>query len=180
MLERISNLTRETLMEARGALKALRAGILAESDSLVNVLQRVVNKGTSGTSLKPSVRVRGQPFRLRSKWEEAIVRIAQEALANTLKYANAHRFEVELLFQEKGLTVLLQDDGVGFTVPCQGTKPISATSSGLGIPGMKERCRQLGGELTIRSSAGTGTLIQVTVPASAKRSRWLWQKPWPF
>ena len=179
-LERISTLTRETLMEARGALKALRAGILAESDSLVNALQGVVNKGTSGTSLKSSVSVRGEPFRLRSQWEEALVRITQEALTNTLKYANADRFEVELHFEDKGLTVLLQDDGVGFTVPCQNPKNISATSSGLGILGMKERCRQLGGELTIRSSAGKGTLIQVTVPASAKRSRWLWQKPWPF
>jgi hypothetical protein len=81
---------------------------------------------------------------------------------------------------ESGERSLLQDDGIGFSVACQNTKPISATSSGLGILGMRERCRQLGEELTIRSTVGKGTLIQVTVPASAKRSGWLWQKPWPF
>jgi hypothetical protein len=64
ILERVSILARETLMEARGALKALRASILAESSSLVNALEKVVRKGTSTASLKTEVRVRGQPFRV--------------------------------------------------------------------------------------------------------------------
>jgi signal transduction histidine kinase len=175
ILERTSILARETLMEARGALRALRAGILSESSSLVNALEKLVRKGTSDTPLQTEVRVRGQPFQVRSKWEQALVRITQEALTNSIKHANARRFEVELYFEQKGLTLLLQDDGVGFTGPCDTAQPVSTTSSGLGIPGMKERCKELGGELTIISRAGKGTSVRVIVPGSARRGRWFWQ-----
>ncbi|HEX3443869.1 MAG TPA: two-component regulator propeller domain-containing protein, partial [Chthoniobacterales bacterium] len=75
ILERTSILARETLMEARGALRALRAGILSESSSLVNALEKLVRKGTSDTPLQTEVRVRGQPFQVRSKWEQALGRI---------------------------------------------------------------------------------------------------------
>lgn len=176
-LDRVSDLARETLMEARGALKALRAGILAESSSLVHALEKVVKKGASTTSLKTVVRVRGKPFRLRSEWEQALVRITQEALTNTVKHARAKRFEVELHFEEKGLTVSCTDDGVGFDCLVETRRPVSSTSSGLGILGMKERCKQLGGELTISSCPEKGTSIQVSVPAGARCRRWFWQKP---
>jgi signal transduction histidine kinase len=167
-LDRISDLARETLMEARGALKALRAGILAESSSLVHALEKVAKKGASATSLKTAVRVRGKPFRVRSEWEQALVRITQEALTNTVKHARAKRFEVELHFEEKGLTVSCSDDGVGFDCLVETPRSVSSTSSGLGILGMKERCKQLGGELTISSCPGKGTSIQVSMPAGAR------------
>jgi len=170
-LERGSALARETLLEARGALQALRTGVLAESPSLVNALEKVIKKGTSAKPLQAEVRVQGEPFRVRSAWEQALVRITQEALANSLKHAQARRFEVELHFETTGLTLLLQDDGVGFCEDAQAGKPISTTSSGLGIQGMKERARRLGGELIIESRHGTGTSIRVIVPASARRAR---------
>jgi signal transduction histidine kinase len=172
ILERTSILARETLMEARGALKALRAGILSESSSLMNALEKVVKKGTAATPLQTEVRARGQPFRVRSEWEQALVRITQEALTNSIKHANPRRFEVELYFEQKGLTLLLQDDGVGFAESSNMVQPVSATSSGLGILGMKERCKSLGGELRILSRVGKGTSIRVIVPASARRGRW--------
>jgi signal transduction histidine kinase len=138
----------------------------------VNALEKVVKKGTSTASLQAEVRVRGQPFRLRAKWEQALVRVTQEALANSLKHACARRFQVELHFEESGLTLLLQDDGVGFSGDSDIVQPVSTTSSGLGILGMKERCKGLGGELTILSRAGKGTSIRVIAPASARRGRW--------
>lgn len=173
-LERITALVRETLMEARGALRALRSGILAESSSLIGALEKAVKKGVSGTSLKTEVCVQGQPFRVRSAWEQALVRITQEALANCIKHANAARFEMELNFEQKGLTLLLRDDGVGFERSGGDSSTITATSSGLGILGMTERCKALGGELRILSPSGKGTLIQVIVPPSARRRSKLW------
>jgi signal transduction histidine kinase len=170
-LERVSALARQTLLDARGALKALRSSILAESSSLVDALEKAVKKSTSAKPLQAEVRVRGQPFRVRSAWEQALVRITQEALANSLKHAQARRFEVELHFETTGLTLLLQDDGVGFCEDAQAGKPISTTSSGLGILGMKERAGRLGGELIIESRPGNGTSIRVIVPASARRAR---------
>ena len=174
ILEGMRTLARETLMEARGALRALRAGILTESTSLTNALEKVVKKGTSATALRTEVRVQGRPFRLRSAWEQALVRITQEAVTNALKHADAHRFEVELQFEQKGLTVQLRDDGVGFAKSPEKPRPVTATSSGLGITGMRERCRALGGQLNVVSQPGKGTAIQVIAPASACRRRWFW------
>jgi ligand-binding sensor domain-containing protein/signal transduction histidine kinase len=174
ILEGMRTLARETLMEARGALRALRAGVLAESSSLTNALEKIVRKATSATKLKTDVRVQGRPFRVCSNWEQALVRITQEAIANSLKYANARRFEVVLQFEEKGLTLQLRDDGVGFVKAAENTGEVTATSSGLGIPGMEERCRALGGKLSIVSQAGKGTAIQVIAPASTCRRRWFW------
>ena len=173
-LEGMRTLSRDTLTEARGALRALRAGILTESTSVPNALEKVVKKAASATTLMTEVRVHGRPFRLRSAWEQALVRITQEAVANSLKHANAHRFEVEILFERKGLTLQLTDDGVGFADAPSDTGPVTATSSGLGIPGMKERSSALGGQFTILSQRGKGTAIQVIAPASACRRRWFW------
>jgi two-component sensor histidine kinase len=173
-LQGMRTLARETLIEARGALRALRAGILTESTSLTNALEKVVKKGTSATALRTEVRVQGRPFRLRSAWEQALVRITQEAVTNALKHADAHRFEVELQFEQKGLTVQLRDDGVGFAKSPEKPRPVTATSSGLGITGMRERCRALGGQLNVVSQPGKGTAIQVIAPASACRRRWFW------
>ena len=172
ILESMRMLARETLTEARGALRALRAGILTASPSLAYALENIVKKATSATTLTTEVRVHGRPFRLRSECEQALVRITQEAVANTLKHANAHRFEVDLFFERKGLTLQLRDDGVGVADSAGDTGPVTATSSGLGIPGMKERCRALGGQFTILSQTGKGTEIQVIAPASACRPGW--------
>jgi ligand-binding sensor domain-containing protein/two-component sensor histidine kinase len=168
ILERVNALAQETLLEAQGALKAWRTGILAESNSLLNALEHVLKKGTSATPLQTEIRVRGQPFRISSAWEQALIRITQEALTNSLKHAHARRLDAELFFEAKGLTLLLQDDGVGFSEVSHTMQPVSTTSSGLGILGMKERSNRLGGELTIESRAGKGTAIRVIVPASAR------------
>jgi len=174
ILEGMRTLARETLTEARSALRALRAGVLSESSSLTNVLEKVARKATSARTLRTEVRVQGRPFRLRSNWEQALVRITQEAIANSLKHANAYQFEIVLQFEEKGLTLQLLDDGVGFVKAAENTGEVTATSSGLGIPGMEERCRALGGKLHILSQPGKGTAIQVIAPASTCRRRWFW------
>jgi signal transduction histidine kinase len=72
-------------------------------------------------------------------------------------------------FRVSGLTLLLQDDGVGFSEVSSSAQLVSVTSSGLGILGMKERARRLGADLTIESQAGKGTTICVVAPASACR-----------
>jgi signal transduction histidine kinase len=74
---------------------------------------------------------------------------------------------IRIMFADDHL--LLQDNGVGFEQSSGNIGSTTATSSGLGILGMKERCKALGGELRILSTSGKGTVIQVSVPASARR-----------
>jgi ligand-binding sensor domain-containing protein/signal transduction histidine kinase len=171
VLEEMNGLIRETLAEARRALEALRTSVLAESSSMVTALEKVVQRGAAGTSLRTCIRVRGNPYPLREEWEQELIRITQEALVNTLKHAQAREFEVRLLFEKRQTALLIQDDGVGFSVSSQLDQTLSPDSSHLGVLGMQERCRRLGGEFRIESKLGEGVLVCVTAPRSGFKWR---------
>ena len=88
----------------------------------------------------------------------AIYRIVQEALTNIVKYAKARHVDVELVQSNEGVSLLLQDDGVGLP-PGADTNALSH-----GISGMRQRVRALGGEFRIRGKARAGTTIEVNIP----------------
>ena len=80
----------------------------------------------------------------------------QEALTNCVRHSRASRIDVSVVRKGDGLTVTVADDGVGFN-PAQ-------RAGGLGLRGIEERVRDLHGILTIRSAAGAGTTLTMTVP----------------
>jgi signal transduction histidine kinase len=86
----------------------------------------------------------------RRLWQQNLLRIEQEALANTLKYARARRFETRLNFNRKDFRLELKDDGEGFTT--------TDRHDGLGFTGMRERVEHIG-----------GTLMVISVPIKAPR-----------
>jgi two-component system sensor histidine kinase UhpB len=82
-----------------------------------------------------------------------VYRVTQESLSNIAQHAEAHKVDVELSFI--GRTMLrISDDGRGFTASRDG---------GLGLSGMRERARLVGGELSIWSGPGTGTRVELTL-----------------
>jgi signal transduction histidine kinase len=85
-----------------------------------------------------------------------IYRIAQEALGNVAKHANAKHVQVRLKRCDGNVSLTVADDGMGF-VP-------NAHSGGLGLINMRERARQLNGTFEFDSKPGTGTTIRATVP----------------
>jgi signal transduction histidine kinase len=85
-----------------------------------------------------------------------IYRIAQEALGNVAKHANAKHVQVRLKRSDGNVSLTVADDGMGF-VP-------NAPSGGLGLINMRERARQLNGTFEFDGKPGTGTTIRVTVP----------------
>jgi len=97
----------------------------------------------------------GQPRPLAEECDDEIVRIVQESLTNTIKHANASRFEVKILFESHGTQLQILDDGKGFdpTLPYDG----------FGLIGMRERAERIGGDLTIASSPGKGSEIKVAL-----------------
>jgi signal transduction histidine kinase len=90
-----------------------------------------------------------------------VFRVAQEALTNALKHADAGRLRVDLRFTDAALTVEVGDDGRGFDPGA------TAAAGHFGIVGMRERAAQVGGSLAIRSAAGAGTEVVVTIPRRA-------------
>jgi signal transduction histidine kinase len=89
----------------------------------------------------------------------SLFRIVQEALQNALKYSKARQVSVHLQDESEGLTLTIEDDGVGFDVAAEWGK-------GLGLISMSERLEAIGGTLAIRSTPGAGTRLEVKVPLS--------------
>jgi signal transduction histidine kinase len=93
---------------------------------------------------------------LTPKIEDGLYRIAQEALNNALKYAQAQRISIYLSLESHHVALEIADDGRGFD-------PAVRERAGLGLRGMEERVAQLGACLTIVSQPGQGTKIKVEV-----------------
>ena len=87
-----------------------------------------------------------------------LYRIAQAALANTLRHAQARSAVLRLRLDANDLVLEVADDGVGF-IP-------SRTEHGVGVPGMRERAASLGGSISIDSDLGRGTVVRVALPLS--------------
>jgi PAS domain S-box-containing protein len=104
--------------------------------------------------------------RLASEVETALYRIAQEALNNVAKHARAHRVEVVLERRAGYVSLVVEDDGVGFEPVAAGTG-----AQGFGLVGMHERAALVGAMLTIESNPGRGTTILVRMAAEAAGDR---------
>ena len=92
------------------------------------------------------------------KIEEGLYRIAQEALNNALKHAQAQRITICLNLDPHKVTLEISDDGRGFDLAT-----IHERAGRLGLRGMEERALQLGACLTTDSQPGQGTKIKVEV-----------------
>ena len=99
-----------------------------------------------------------QDKRLPIEVETALFRIIQESLTNVVLHAQATQVDVLLSLTEKHISVIVEDNGVGFA------HASTMTEEQLGLFGMRERVEMLGGMFTIESSPGKGTTIKAEVP----------------
>jgi signal transduction histidine kinase len=159
----VRGLARDGLADTRRAVDALRPQTLDRFD-LATALRRAVVQATLGLPLDVHCTVQGDVYTLSLDTALQLLRIAQEALSNTLKYADARRLTVELVFEPSQTKLHVQDDGRGFE-PTQ-----AATAGGFGLLSMRARAAAIGAELTISSAPGHGTTLIVALPCSAGES----------
>lgn len=91
----------------------------------------------------------------------ALLRIAQSALANTVRHAGASRAEITLSFMGTAVALDVVDDGSGFDPLLAGT---ASGDGGFGLPAMRSRVESLGGTFAVESTPGQGTAVAVTLP----------------
>jgi signal transduction histidine kinase len=104
------------------------------------------------------------PALIQPETELMLFRIAQETLTNVRKHSKATEVRVELAFAGDRISLVIQDNGRGFTVP---VRLESLTERGqLGLVGMQERVQLLGGSLVLESTPETGTTVKVEVPVT--------------
>ena len=104
----------------------------------------------------------GNHTRLSSSVEIAVYRLVQEALTNIRKHANATKVNLRLRFQKDRLIVEIHDNGKGFDLSQTLNSAISVGH--MGLLGMKQRARMLGGDIKIKTGAGAGTTLTLSLP----------------
>ncbi|MGD0765466.1 MAG: PAS domain S-box protein [Dehalococcoidia bacterium] len=112
--------------------------------------------------ISSNIRLLGDQRRLPRDVELTLFRIAQEALSNVRKHSRASAVELTLDFRDSIISMTVADNGKGFSVP-QTTSDLAALGK-LGVIGMQERARLLGGSLTVESKPDEGTRIVVSAP----------------
>ncbi|HEV2392188.1 MAG TPA: histidine kinase [Verrucomicrobiae bacterium] len=100
--------------------------------------------------------------RLPPEFETTLYRVAQEALTNVLRHAEAKRVSVLLERRASGVSLILEDDGLGFD--CEALMRAPAARGKLGLLGMQERLKLLGGSFEIESAPGTGATLFARIP----------------
>jgi signal transduction histidine kinase len=112
--------------------------------------------------IKVGVEIHGESKTLTPEVKIVLFRVAQEALTNVIKHADATQACVRLFFKEDQVELQVEDNGRGFA-PGILENPQRPS---WGLLGMEERATLLGGELSVDSRRGRGTLIQVSIPIS--------------
>ena len=163
ILDEADETVRRGLMEARRALQDLRALPLQDL-GLILALEDLAKAAAerAGTSLELNL-PKQIDASLPPAVEQGVYRIAQEALENIVRHAEAGAIAVSLEPGDHNLTLLVQDNGQGIEPDAW---PASAPDNPdrLGIQGMRERASLIGGHLKISSGEGQGTTLQLTVP----------------
>ncbi len=95
--------------------------------------------------------------------EQAVFRVAQEALANVARHSGASRAEVELFYDVNSVTLRVSDDGRGFDVE-------NTPKGGFGLESMAERAERLGGSFEVESEPGEGTRVALILPTNKATS----------
>jgi signal transduction histidine kinase len=112
--------------------------------------------------IEVSLRISVSEERMPTEIETACFRVAQEALTNVTRHANASRIEIAVQQTEGWLDLTIRDDGQGFDV--REARERAAAGSSLGLPGMEERAVLVGGRLSVESTPGQGTTLHALFP----------------
>lgn len=154
-------LARESLNEARRSVHALRPGSL-DSARLSDALADVAQRWTALHGIEVQVATTGTTLPLPPEAEVALLRTAQEALANVARHAQASRVGLTLSYLEDKIALDVRDDGHGFRAG------ETAGEGGFGLIAMRQRIEALAGSLQIESEPGSGTAISASIPVGAR------------
>ncbi|MFF4793767.1 GAF domain-containing sensor histidine kinase [Streptomyces sp. NPDC001276] len=156
-LQQVAALAAEAVDELRAAVVELRPAALDE-DGLVATLRTQIQVLDRAHSARVTFTTRGIRA-LPAAQEEAMLRVAQEALHNALRHARADHVDVTLDRRGCGAVLRITDDGTGFD-----PKAVRRAGRHLGLVSMRDRASGAGGRLTVESEPGKGTAIEMEVP----------------
>lgn len=158
-LERLAQTSQETFREMRLLVHELRP-LELEERGLEGALRRRLEAVEGRTGVEFDLEIENGLV-LPGRQEEALYRVAQEALNNTLRHARAKRVVISVTREDSTTRLEVRDDGIGFD-------PLAAGRGGLGLRSIRERVDRIDGSLDVDSRPGGGTRIVVHVPVEGE------------
>jgi signal transduction histidine kinase len=156
-----SEIVDRAIQQVRSMSHLLHPPLLDEG-GLFSALRWFLEGMTERSGIKTSLDLQPPDFpRLAPPLERAVFRIVQEALTNVFRHSQARTACVTLIQKENSLQLSVRDDGIGVT---EKTAQLLPGSIGVGIGGMRERARELGGELRMINTK-PGTTVEILIPA---------------
>jgi signal transduction histidine kinase len=161
-MERALENADEVLAEGRDRVLDLRVAAESTRD-LPHAFSEAGQALALAANVRFSTSVQGQPRALLRRINEQAYSIGREALINAFRHAHATLIEVQVIYAEQALTIRIRDDGVGLDPQAlqAGARP-----GHWGLPGMRERAKEIGAQFTLWSRAGAGTEIELKMPAA--------------
>ncbi len=158
-LQNIREIADQTLRASKNISSGLRPPMLDDL-GLVSALNWFTAEFSRRTGISVELTADGEVSRMNEPHRTCVFRVVQESLTNCARHSGAKNVTVNLDSNDEVLTLTVTDDGTGF-------KPGQRVGTGLGLLSMQERAAELGGTLEIISHPGSGTRIQLAVPAAA-------------
>jgi len=155
-LTQLEEQARDVHLEMDALIKQLRPASLKDQ-GLAPAISELAKKWDSQQDIPIELSIRGER-ELSLSIEQALYRIAQEALNNIARHAQASQVSMVLEYDTEAVSLSIKDDGLGFNLEAD------QSPQSLGLRSMDERASEVGGQLAINSSIGAGTQVQVTVP----------------
>ncbi len=152
----VKRLASQAMEELLTLARQLRPTAL-DDHGLVPAIEGMLRQFSAQSGVEARLETHGDVSELDDDRQIAVYRIVQETLSNVWSHARATRVDVELAARNgRGLELTVTDDGKGFDLD-------NARPAGIGLKGMAERARLLGGELDVRTNPGAGTSITLRI-----------------
>ena len=161
-LKKLREMANSALEGVRRFSQDLRPSILDDL-GLVPALEWLITDLEKNNRITANVEISGSQRRLAPEIELTVFRIVQEVLSNIRRHSQASSVAMSLDFGADALTLLISDNGQGFSIPRR-TSDL-ALSGKLGIIGMRERARLIGGTLIVQSEKDVGTTVTLRIPS---------------
>ena len=166
-LTRVERLAGDSLVDVRRIVAALLPAQL-EDDALAGALRQLLDRFGDETGMQGALHVDGEVPQLPSEVEVALLRTAQSALGNVRRHSGATRVAVSLSSAGASVRLDVRDDGTAFDVRRweaigPDAEPVDGSAS-FGLRFMRQRLRELGGDLAVESTPGEGTAISAHLP----------------